>query len=88
MAPGDHVGMGQGAALCAVLPSHRLPGTRLKEGLGLTEADADWGAFPGPVVRLGDHAAVDALILGPHLREQQHRAGRQGQAHALAEQGW
>lgn len=43
------------------------------------DPDADRRAFLRSVARVGGHAAIGALILVPHLREEQHRAGSQGQ---------
>lgn len=47
------------------------------------DPDADRRAFLRSVARVGGHAAIGALILVPHLREEQHRAGSQGQGCTL-----
>lgn len=47
------------------------------------DPDADRRAFLRSVARVGGHAAVDALILVPYLREVQHRAGGTGQGCTL-----
>lgn len=55
----------------------------LGRGLLTDDADADGTAFLGPVAGMGGHTAVGPLILRPYLREEQHRAGGQGQGCAL-----
>lgn len=43
------------------------------------DPDADRRAFLRSMVRVGGHAAIDALILMPYLRQEQHRARGKGQ---------
>lgn len=73
-----------GRVLC---PSPWPQGPRVWEGLVTCDADADRRAFLRPVARVGGHTAVDALILMPYLREEQYRAGVEGQGCTLVGRG-
>lgn len=75
---------GRELASCVPHLSPRIPGIW---GGVTCDPDVDRRAFLRSMARVGGHAAVDALILMPYLREEQHRAGGKGQGCALMERG-
>lgn len=71
---------GRELASCVPHLSPRIPGIW---GGVTCDPDVDRRAFLRSMARVGGHAAVDALILMPYLREEQHRAGGKGQGCAI-----